>query len=71
MYADGKHQVLRDGLRSFGLDPREWKLQEKEGNQMLIHHIQEEELQMLGTAYATDSKVSSSWYWSEIHIGGL
>jgi hypothetical protein len=66
MHTEVKNQALRDGLRSFGLDPSEWQVQDHENGQMVIHHRKEQEFKLLGKAYATDSLLGASWYWSEI-----
>ena len=62
-----KLQNLREGLKRFGLDPRDWELNEAANGMLVIQHVGDPKLLMLGQAFTQ----GHSWDWQEISLAAV
>lgn len=62
-----KLQNLSDGLRLFGLNPRDWQIKESTEGILKIHHLRDPELTLHGAAYSK----GHAWDWQEITLPAI
>jgi len=58
---------LSEGLRRFGLNPRDWQVRETTNGVLMIQHLHEPELTLQGQAYTQ----GHTWDWQEISLSAV